>query len=367
MARFIYRAEADGRPVCGIQDAGSAAEAIALLEARGLAGIHLQNHLLNAVMPLDTQGLSDTQYACTYQYFQQHFGWRAFFAMFFRRTWGLWLGCLGLGAWMAMNGDWLWMALVLAAPLGMLALGAWKFRDAQAFNALLADIARGEWLQAQARIHRLRRKIHDESVAMELDVQQACLLARQGDMAQARAVLDVWQPVMDLLMPGMFAAHLGRVFLAARDQQQVLTYYRQSMEQADGDAAMVLDCALMEARYGSPARAHCLLLDLDDATLPEQGYAFVPWVTGIIALRQGRNADAVDNLQQAVTGLQPLADNPAVWPSLAMMAGDLACSLLALERIEQADQAARPVWPVLSVHGDPDQLAALRRAIPDLP
>ncbi len=136
------------------------------------------------------------------------------------------------------------------------------------------------------------------------------------------------------------------------------------MAASDQDPSQTLDYALMEARYGSAARAHCLLLEVDPTLLPEYGDGFVPWVAGIVALRQGRNEAAAASLRLALDKLQPLAGNPAIWPVLAMVGGDAAHALLRLEQSHEAAAIATAVWPVLAVHGDQDQLAALAPVLP---
>ncbi len=61
MGRFLYRANADGKSVTGIQEAATAAEAVASLQAQGLQSVRLQNEAMSAAMPQDTRGLSDRE------------------------------------------------------------------------------------------------------------------------------------------------------------------------------------------------------------------------------------------------------------------------------------------------------------------
>lgn len=364
MGRFLYRAEADGKPVSGIQDADSAAEAVALLKEQGLQAVRLQSDAMSAAMPLDTGGLADRDYAELRHYFQARHGLRPFLLMLFRQTWLFWLLAVSGAAWLWSAGHPLWGALLLLLPLALTLVALWKYRDARDFDALLSAIAMGHWKQAASLGERLSRRIRDESVAMELTVQRACLQAKIGDTDEALATLAPWQPVMDMLMPGMYAAQQARVYLAAREHEAQLCCHREAVAASQQDPSQTLDYALMEARYGSAARAHCLLLEVDRALLPEYGDAFVPWVEGIVALRQGRNEAAALCLQQALDQLQPLAGNPAVWCSLAMMGGDYAWALLRNGHKPQAAAIVAAVWPVLAVHGDRDQLAALSPVLP---
>lgn len=364
MARFLYRAEAGGQPVSGIQDANSAAEAMALLKAQGLQSVRLQNDAMSAAMPLDTRGLADRDYAELRHSFQARHGLRPFLLMLFRQTGLLWLLAVP-GAVLLWLVDYrLWAGLLLLVPLTVAAIALWKYRDARDFDAMLSAIALGHWQKATSLGDRLSRRIRDESVAMELTVQRACVQARVGDTDEALATLAPWQPVMDMLMPGMYAAQQARVYLAAREHDAQLCCHREAVAASQQDPGQTLDYALMEARYGSAARAHCLLLEVDPALLPEYGDAFVPWVAGIVALRQGRNEAAAASLRLALDKLQPLAGNPAIWPVLAMVGGDAAHALLRLEQSHEAAAIATAVWPVLAVHGDQDQLAALAPVLP---
>ncbi|MBL4570398.1 MAG: hypothetical protein JKY21_04485, partial [Alcanivorax sp.] len=297
-------------------------------------------------------------------YFQARHGLRPFLLMLFKQTWWLWLLAIP-GAVLLWLADYrLWAGLLLLLPLTVAAIALWKYRDARDFDAMLSAIALGHWQKAASLGDRLGRRIRDESVAMELTVQRACLQARVGDTDEALATLAQWEPVMDMLMPGMYAAQQARVYLAAREHEAQLCCHREAVAASQQDSSQTLDYALMEARYGSAARAHCLLLEVDPALLPEYGDAFVPWVEGVVALRQGRNEAAASSLRQALDCLQLLAGNPAVWPTLAMVGGDAARVLLRLGQADEAAAMVDAVWPVLAVHGDPDQLAALASVLP---
>ncbi|WP_417216848.1 hypothetical protein [Alcanivorax sp.] len=343
-----------------MQNADSAAQAVVLLEERGLTAIRLQSHILTASQPLDTHGLNERDYARHYHFFQQNQGWKAFFTAFTRQNWWLVLLALVMATWCLMRGDWLWAALVLVLLLVPLAWGAWKYRDALLFNQLLEAIAHGQWQRGLECINTLRRRMGDASALMELAVHEACIQARLGRPDDAQVILAEWKPLMDSFMPGMYSAHQARVALAQQRYDRVRDLHRQAMDASGGDAAMTLDYALMEARYGSAARAHCLLLEVATVELPEYGYAFVPWVEGIIALRQQRTVDAREKLQQAMSGMSGLAGNPALWMTLAMVSSDLGKALLGMGGEEQARGMVSAAWPVLSVHGDPDDLALFR-------
>ncbi|MED5388716.1 MAG: hypothetical protein VX793_07670 [Pseudomonadota bacterium] len=359
MGRFLYRANADGKSVTGIQEAATAAEAVASLQAQGLQSVRLQNDAMSAAMPQDTRGLSDREYAKLRHTFQARHGLKPFLLSVIRQTGWLWLlaipGAMLLWWW----GYRIGAGVLLLVPLTLAALALWKYRDARDFDALLAAIALGRWKKAQTLADSLSGRIRDESVAMELTVHRACLQARSGDIDEALATLAPWQPVMDMLMPGMYAAQQARLYLAAGEHEAQLCCHREAMAASGQDPAQTLDYALMEARYGSAARAHCLLLDVDPALLPEYGDAFVPWVEGIVALRQGRPADACQALLQALDRLQPMASNPAVWCTLAMVGGDAAMAWMQQGDRRQASELLDAVWPVLAVHGDREQLAAL--------
>ena len=360
MGKFIFRAHSSNGELAGVQEAATAAEAVAQLESQGLTDVRLQSHVLAASQPLQTHGLSDSDYARNYRYFQTNQGWTAFLKAFLRQNWWLWPLALAMAVWCVTTGDLFWAALALALPIVLLGWGAWKYRDAQLFNQVLAACARGQWQAGKDAIEVLRRRVKDPAVQMELAVHEACILARENQQEAAQAVLDEWKPLMDNLMPGMYVAHQARLALARRDFAAVCELHRQAMEATGGDAAMTLDYALMEARYGASARAHCVLLEVSAATLPEYGYAFLPWVEGVVALRQQRTDEALEKLQQAMSGLQVFADNPAIWPTLAMMSSDLGLALLAKGQPEAANGVVAAAWPVLSVHGDPDDLALFR-------
>ena len=366
MGQCIYRAKSPSGEVSGIEEADSAAQAVSQLQARSFTDIHLQNHVMHAAQPLDTHGLSEAEYARQYILFQSQVGWTVFLRMFLRNNWGLWLIAIGSAAWLFWGGNGLWASLVLLVPVLLMAWGAWKYRDALLFNRILEHLAFGRWPEAMTAVETLANRCKDDGVQLEMAVHEACILARQGDEEGAGAIMAIWKPVMELAMPGMFHTLDARVSLAKRDFTAVRESHRQAMEASGGDAALTLDYALMEARYGSAARADCLVMELDATSLPEYGLSFLPWVRGIIALRQGKIDAAVMELSEALAGLQPMADNPAIWPTLAMVSGDLGVALLKRQDQNRAAKAILPVWPVLSVHGDPQQLATLREGLAEV-
>jgi tetratricopeptide (TPR) repeat protein len=250
-------------------------------------------------------------------------------------------------------------ALLLALTFG---LPAWGFRHARRYDRLLRVSSVGDWARAEGLIGALRRKAQPDNLLFDLDIREAEIRARRGDVAQALAGVENWRAGLAASAPGLFEARVASVYHAAGDYQGFLREMRKAREALPNDPSRQLDLALAEARLGDPSVARDLLENVHSAALPVHGRPFIHWTRGYIALRRGEHS-AQSELGQAVTGFLEYEANPAVWSALGLCAGAYALALARDGRLEKAKETLERVSSILMAHGDKPLMEMIRREV----
>jgi len=121
--------------------------------------------------------------------------------------------------------------------------------------------------------------------------------------------------------------------------------------------------AQLTARMGDDdARAAALLEGLDEARMPALHVAFVKWARGVLHLRAGRDAEAMQQLTFSVEEMQRHAASPTIWGALAAATGYLCVAMARTGREEAARELYQSVRGIIGRHGEPRLLDWLREA-----
>jgi hypothetical protein len=212
---------------------------------------------------------------------------------------------------------------------------------AERYNDLLRAYARGDWAHSRKLIDALRGDASlagNEQLQADLQFRSAALRAIGGDLAGALA--DV-EPLRTSAQGagGMFASRVASIHYLSGDVDGFLRNMEQGWEASGRAQLQQLDLAFANARVGDPARARELLAGVERRNLSALHQPIATATEGLIAQREGQDAQAVDKLTDGVTGLGAFGANPAVWPILGILLGHQG---LALARTGQRE-AARAV------------------------
>lgn len=232
-------------------------------------------------------------------------------------------------AWLALRANGLWVAgaILLAACLwsagwtgwayGIFALllplatfPAWvQWRE----NEILREFWRGNYGSSE-RIARglrgMRFVARSPTAQLELDGRIAAAMAKRGDLAGAIALLEPWQGSDKVPAPTPLVK-LANVYFLARDWPRYIQAHDRMLESTQADFARI-DLAQVLARMGDDdARAGALLDAVDTRAFGPLQLAFIGLGRGVLALRAGRDEDALRELARAGDVRQRAADRRA--------------------------------------------------------
>ena len=180
MSRILYRARTpDGQPLADFVEAKTAAEAMQLLEARGLHEIVLMQSPDIAAFNTITSGLTPRQHAQLRAEFMDRPGIATGLRIVVRHNAApLAVGAafLGFGAW---KGSIPAAAVGLVLMLAPFALYFWKRRHLDRYHALLKAYARGQWNDVRRLAKLIRAGSDRELLLWDIDVRMACIEARE--------------------------------------------------------------------------------------------------------------------------------------------------------------------------------------------
>ena len=359
MRHILYSAQTKkGRTVFGFIAATSNQNAIQQIEQSGLQQVTLQSDYNFASFREEIDGLSAKEQAKVAQYEISILQNPSLFTTL-RAIWrdNFWLTVSGLI--MVLLGVWLnWLILICFAPLVMLlfpVLSLYGHSKAAGYNTMLRQYAKGDWPAVLAYCSKHRHTTKFEQLAFDLDIRHASILANQGQLDQGLALIAPWQHKLD--DSGMFEMRQASVYWAAGQPEQFLATMQQGFERSDQSASLRLDLALAHARVGDIEVSKTLLQQVDLALLPDYAAAFVHWVHGLV-LAEPKSSAAQLKLAQAVSAFMPLANNPAIWPSLAVCIGDFALSIEDQKNVDM-QRLLPPIWPILKIHGQADITAQI--------
>jgi hypothetical protein len=365
VSRILYRARtARGADVADFVEAASAAEAMQILERMELREIVLLQSPHIAAFNQPLPGLTTQQYARLRADFMAKPG----LATSLRGTARINAPILSAGA-LAL-GIGAWWHLPVTATIGAVMLlfpfvaFFWKRRHLDRYLALQKAYARGQWDEVRRLAPIVRAAPGGALLPLDLDTRLACIDARQGRLDAAVASLDDWKPQLDAKAPGMFEAHVGRVYFAAGDYATHLRLVEQAAELGKQDPSRMVDVALANAKFGDARRAEDILGSLDLKLLPPLAHKFIALINGILRLREGQPDRAEPELRVATEGFMESAlQTPVVWIGVAISSGYYALALARSGKRHEAQQAIAPALPILLVHGEKPLLDMLQNEV----
>lgn len=353
MAKILYSATAaDGSKTEGFVDAMSAASARDDLVRQGLRDVVLHQEPAIPQTESELAGLSKAEVRALAQFKLRVLrspGLATVLAEVARRLrWWLLFDLLVI-AWALYTGSTTWLFAFIVLSLLPFAQTLWNWRHAGRYQQMLKACALGDWAEVR-RLVPLLRAVSKKHPMMDfdLDIRLACADAHDGRLAEAVAGLEHWRPQL-AEQRGLFECRVASVALAAGDMAGMLRWMSEAAAQAPGDPSRTLDHALVLARTGDVAQAGALLDSIDVSLLPPHGAGFEKWVRGLVQLRDNP-AEGQATLAAAVADFLRLAEQPAVWTSLAFCACDHAVAMNMAGQQARARRQIASVWPVLSAH-----------------
>jgi hypothetical protein len=223
---------------------------------------------------------------------------------------------------------------------------------ADAYDALQACFALGEWSSCKECIDVLRDNVDDEALILDLAVKETQLTVIEGDFPSGVENIKKLKNKISTLGPGVYESRKALLYYLVNDAPGYLKGLRSAADASNNHPIMLLDLALAEARLGSKDAANRILDGIDTGELPPMGETFLRICRGIIALSSDLPS-AQKELGLALMALITNSYNPAVWSILAMCAGWYALACRESGNMEDAKAVVRIVWRILSM--DPEK------------
>ena len=229
------------------------------------------------------------------------------------------------------------------------------------------EIHRAYWRGDYAASERIARKLRGASwlqnapaALLELDARIASARLKQGDRAGAHALLAPWLH-SDKVPRAAAQAKVAHLYFVGREWDAYVEAMEAVHRERPEDPTRVIDLGQTLARMGGdPARARQLLESVDTAAFGDLPLAFVAWGRGVVSLREGDDATAVNELGAAVAHLQAQAGNPMLWGAIAIATGYLAVALARTGRRDLALSMHGAVAAIVASHAEDPLLDMLR-------
>jgi hypothetical protein len=234
---------------------------------------------------------------------------------------------------------------------------------ADAYDALQACLALGEWASCRECIDVLRDNVDDKAILLDLAVKETQLTVIEGDFPSGVENIKKLKKKISTLGPGVYESRKALLYYLANDGPGYLKGLRSAADASDNHPIMLLDLALAEARLGSKDAAKQILDGIDTDELPPLGETFLRICRGIIALPSDLSS-AQKELGLALMALITNSYNPAVWSILAMCAGWYALACRESGNMEDAETIVRSVWRILSMDPEKTLINKIKSEIP---
>ncbi len=234
---------------------------------------------------------------------------------------------------------------------------------ADAYDALQACFALGEWASCRECIDVLRDNVDDEALVLDLAAKETQLTVLEGDFPSGVENIKKLKKKISTLGPGVYESRKALLYYLANDAPGYLKGLRSAADASNNNPIMLLDLALAEARLGSKDAAKQILDGIDTGELPPLGETFLRICRGIIALPSDLPS-ARKELGLALMALITNSYNPAVWSILAMCAGWYALACRESGNMEDAEAVVRSVWRVLSMDPEKTLINKIKSEIP---
>lgn len=358
--KYLYEAkDKGGKPSSGYVEAPSFDEARSRLAARGMNEVVVIDDDLTAELRMfaERDGVtpdSDVDLLTRYR----PSAWAM--AMVALRKSALWnVASLLVAAWLWYSGSPWWAAAMVAVTVLPIAFPAWiQWRQ----NEIGREFWRGNY-DASERIARKLRGMgfiaKVPTVLLELDSRIASAMVKRGDLEGALAVLAPWA-ASDKVPHATYLIKVGGLYFLARDWPRYIGAMEGVLEATQADFARI-DLAQVLARMGDDdARAQALLDAADTAGLSSLHLSFIGFGRGVLALRAGRNDEALRELAHSVDGMQAMGENPLIWGALSVATGYLSVAMARCGLTERARAMFAPVRQLVEWHAEDRLLEWLR-------
>jgi len=284
--------------------------------------------------------------------------------LLYRKFWYLALPPLGWVVYRLIAGwEWdIWVEVVLTVLLFPVIVGVvFLLASFRLYVRLLRAVGWARWEE----VLRLLPRLTDSAMPKyEWPIRRAQALAGVGRLPQALAEFNaVWD--FDELPEYLYWVFRSRAYLAARDLEGVLTCMTRAHELAPDLPVVLVDYAILlltvrhDTRAARPRLAEARRHAVSDTTLPSLLAA-----EGILAVEEGRPADAIDPLTQSIRQFDPiLRGNPSVLVAGARIRAFLALALAATGETAAARRLLQRARPLLVAHRNHELLERCEQAV----
>ena len=355
MKKILYTAtDQAGREVNGYVQAASVSAAIAQLNEDGFTDVTLHDDPIMAIEDKGLEGLSPSELRRRAAFeikARQGVSLGACLLESIRNNWALVLTGVILLYWGWAEASWTLSMLGTAIALFAPAFTLWKLRDVRRYEAIHFAFAVGDWGKAKRNIELLRASTKNRDIEFDLDVREACVLAKEEHLDQGLKLVEPRKVEMDATNPGAFEGRVASIHYAAGDEQSYLSLMQDAYFKSSCNPMICIDLALAEARFGDPEKVSLLLDRLNKQEITPLAGPFIDWARGVASCRLGEDQSLV-YLNKALSGMAENSANPAALITTALCAGYYAAALINVGRKEEAELLLQEYRQILEVHAD---------------
>jgi hypothetical protein len=368
MPRYLATGQTiEGKSVTEELDAGSADEAVRLMEERGYSEVELHMDDAGAHYYKGTREGTSLQPRdfLTLRNLPRPLGRLVVVTrLSYQKSWILNLLCvtfLGYRRWM--GAPWIMLdtlgVVVLSLPL-IMALMTVVFSRSNPYQKLMDAVSWGRWEEVLDRVNRGGIPVSPD----ELAFRKASALAGLGRLEEA--VQSVSQFGEGDLMPQwMYCSRLGVVYMVAKRRDEVIQLSRRAVELAPENATVLVDHGINTIVYRhDPVTARNLLANARSHALSDTVQPFALWLEGLIALEEKRPGEARELLESALEDLSRFRfASPLIGLMLDRFRAFLAIACAQSGEFEAAMRHYRQALPRLRALDDDDLIDRCTRAI----
>ena len=355
MKKILYTAtDQAGREVNGYVQAASVSAAIAQLNEDGFTDVTLHDDPIMAIEDKGLEGLSPSELRRRAAFeikARQGVSLGSCLLESIRNNWALVLTGVILLYWGCAEASWTLSMLGTAIALFAPAFTLWKLRDVRRYEAIHFAFAVGDWGKAKRNIELLRASTKNRDIEFDLDVREACVLAKEEHLDQGLKLVEPRKVEMDATNPGAFEGRVASIHYAAGDEQSYLSLMQDSYFKSSCNPMICIDLALAEARFGDPEKVSLLLDRLNKQEITPLAGPFIDWARGVASCRLGEDQSLV-YLNKALSGMAENSANPAALITTALCAGYYAAAMINVGRKEEAELLLQEYRQILEVHAD---------------
>lgn len=362
MRKYLYEARTrEGEEKRGYVSAGSLAEAKAQVQGEGFLEYTLLDDDNTAQLreAMEAAGFeADAEVDLLGRYHPSAVG---LMAIAVRKNWIALVVVLGFAAAL-----WIWgypvgsLVLVLVCA-GTVAFPGWvQWEQNQLYRRFWAADYEGS-IRSARRLRRFAKASGLQASMVEMDARIAGALVKLGRKGEADALMNAWQGSDKVPATLVMTKKADLEFLARNWAAYVAAIERIYHAAHEADYAKI-DLGQVTARLGDDdERAGALLAAVDNSAMGPLHHAFTEWGRGVLALRAGRNDEALGRLAASVDAMQQMIENPIIWGALSLSTAYLCVAMARTGRGEAARQMFAGVRPIVEWHGE-DRLIQWLRA-----